>query len=473
MKINHDNIVITKDEPFANDQLDRGQYAEIYTNIVQTYTNGFVLSLNGAWGTGKTTFIKMWQQHLENNEFKTIYFNAWENDFESNPLVAIIAELGKITKGKSSDTYKSLVKKGAILSKSILPALIKALAAKYIDAEVIAEALGNVTEGITEIFKDEVEEYDKKKKGLLDFRKELEKYVQENTNKKPLVLFIDELDRCRPDYAVELLEKVKHLFSVPGIVFVLSIDKTQLENAVKGVYGSEHIDSKEYLRRFIDLEFALPISNDNKYCTYLYKYFDYDSFFKNKNRIKSQELKNDGDTFLATAKILFSTPPIALRQQEKIMAHARLALNSFEVNQYVIPHLFLFLLFAKDFFPKFYNQLKLRNVPPQDIIDEFKKIIPNLKSDDDHHSLFLYLEVYLIVLYNNYYAETSYRSTIVDDSDYNNPVLKIRSALDDSENGGRFLSVYKDVKRHINSAKLSFILNKIDLLDKILEPSVD
>ena len=65
---------------------------------------------------------------------------------------------------------------------------------------------------------------------------------------------IDELDRCNPHYSVLVLERIKHIFSVPGIVFILSVDKKQFGNAIRGYYGSDLIDANEYLRRFIDLD---------------------------------------------------------------------------------------------------------------------------------------------------------------------------------------------------------------------------
>lgn len=76
----HQDIHIEKKDPFANCKLDRGKYAHILSTVVNSDATGFVLAINGKWGTGKTTFVKMWKQLLENNGHKTIYFNAWEND---------------------------------------------------------------------------------------------------------------------------------------------------------------------------------------------------------------------------------------------------------------------------------------------------------------------------------------------------------------------------------------------------------
>ena len=79
------------------------------TEIVELYSDGFVLAINNEWGTGKTTFVKMWKQYLENNDFKTVYFNAWENDFDSNPLVAIMSELKPLINTKNKEVLSQLL----------------------------------------------------------------------------------------------------------------------------------------------------------------------------------------------------------------------------------------------------------------------------------------------------------------------------------------------------------------------------
>jgi hypothetical protein len=98
---------------------------------------------------------------------------------------------------------------------------------------------------------------------MMHFRRELTELVSVLRRKtvdkgsKPIVFVIDELDRCRPPFAVELLEKIKHLFSVDGLIFVLAIDRQQLSEAVRCLYG-QGLDADNYLRRFIDLEYRLP-----------------------------------------------------------------------------------------------------------------------------------------------------------------------------------------------------------------------
>ena len=111
MKIKHHEIEISKETPFANCKLEREPYARVLTEIVNTYADGFVLAINNEWGAGKTTFVKMWQQQLKNEGFQTIYFNAWENDFDNNPLVAIMSELETLTNESNKTIFIFLLEK--------------------------------------------------------------------------------------------------------------------------------------------------------------------------------------------------------------------------------------------------------------------------------------------------------------------------------------------------------------------------
>jgi len=119
MRIKHHEIIPTSKNPFAECKLEREPYARVLTDIVSAYGDGFVLAINNEWGTGKSTFVKMWQQHLKNEGFQTIYFNAWENDFDSNPLVALMSELETLTNAKNEKVFKSVIEKGAVLVKNI------------------------------------------------------------------------------------------------------------------------------------------------------------------------------------------------------------------------------------------------------------------------------------------------------------------------------------------------------------------
>ena len=90
LKLTEPEILV--DDIWADDALDRLKVAESLTNLVRDQANSFVISLNGHWGTGKTFFLKRWQQQLKQDGFQAIYFNAWEDDFCDDPLVAIIGQ---------------------------------------------------------------------------------------------------------------------------------------------------------------------------------------------------------------------------------------------------------------------------------------------------------------------------------------------------------------------------------------------
>jgi hypothetical protein len=468
MNIKHYEIEIEPENPFANCKLDRQKYSGVLTNIINSYPYGFVLALNNKWGTGKTTFVKMWEQDLKNNDFQTLYFNAWENDFENNPLTALMGELKTLTTKETEPVFKKTLKKASTLTKHIAPIIAKAIADRYIDTEGVKEAIIGVTKGLADVFENEVNEYEKKKKSISDFRKSLAEFIANTNEGKPLIFIIDELDRCRPNYAVSILEQIKHFFSVPNIVFILSIDKEQLGNAIKGVYGSDDIDAEEYLRRFIDLEYSIPEPETGLFYKYLYDYFKFDEFFQSAERSKYRELQSDKSNFLETCKLIFTNARIPLRQQEKIFAHSRLALRSFDWNSYVVPHVFLFLTFIKVTENEFYEKMKAKSLTIQELQERFLGLV-KIKINEDTERQLIWLEVYLVNAYNNYYQERYHRKPLYErDKETGENKLLITSIV---KKGAEqvFLNILESINRGRGegSLDLSHFTNRIDLLEGI------
>lgn len=466
MNIKHLDINIDESNPFLNCKLERKKYATVLTNIIKLYPHGFVLALNNKWGAGKTTFIKMWNQELINDGYKTIYFNAWENDFDNNPLTALMGELKTLCNKSSEPAFKKTLKNLSSLSKHILPTVAKAIADNYIKTDNIKDAIVHITEGISDIFENEVEEYQKKKKGISDFRQHLHDFIQKSTDGKPLIFIIDELDRCRPNYAVSILEQIKHFFSVPNIVFVLSIDKTQLGNAVKGVYGSAEIDADEYLRRFIDIEYTIPEPEKDKFYLYLYDYFEFDNFFNLKVRLSHSKTQDDRFRFLRTCKILFSSQILPLRIQEKIFAHARLALRSFTENNYVVPEFFIFLVFLKLKHNTIYEDMKSKRIEMSDLQKSIFDIF-NPFNNPNNLNEFIRIEAYLVTFYFNYTSD-GYEKLIIRDTSSNTEKLKYNSYF--SSNNDTLLSYIKDLSSgfsNFGDLDISFFTKKIDFVDDI------
>jgi len=349
------DIEVPETNPFENDALKREPFAQMMTHIVDMYGgNGCVLSLNGEWGTGKTTFIRMWKQKLDNEHYRTVYFNAWKYDYTDDPLMAIISELKAISKDEK--IFKSIASCAGKISWSVLTAVAKGIIVNKlgIQTDDIAEAIAKTVETIGQ---DQIKAFEDQKQTLDDFKKQLQKFVtQDESDKdkssysegcKPVVFFIDELDRCNPTYAVRTLEIVKHLFDVPNIVFVLSINKQQLSCAIQGYYRSSNMDAIGYLKRFIDIEIDLPECEMSDFCNYLYDYYGFKDFFENTER--KQYFQHNGETrsFVDAASKLCGHKHLSLRSVEKIFAQCRLSLTDFKANTYVVPDVFFYLCLLK------------------------------------------------------------------------------------------------------------------------------
>ena len=252
MKLRPSFPEIPADNPFAKCKLEREPFAKILTSVINCAEGGFTMALNGSWGTGKTTFVRMWQKYLEKSGYKTAYINAWEMDFATNPLVSILGEVGSLT-GKGRKEFKKIIK--------ALPKSVRLGAEGFISTYTGQGAIKNLFNR-HKSFDEDITSYCDQKEALQQFRSELQNFIEVNCGGKPLVFFIDELDRCRPDYAVEFLERIKHFFCVDNIIFLISIDKRHLAESVKGHYGSADIDTDEYLRRFFDIILMLVQSEN-------------------------------------------------------------------------------------------------------------------------------------------------------------------------------------------------------------------
>ena len=186
------------------------------------------------------------------------------------------------------------------------------------------------------------------------------------------VFFIDELDRCNPAYAVKVLERVKHLFDIPNIIFVLAVNKQQLGCAIQGYFGSSQMDADEYLRRFIDIEYTLPEPDMEKYCKMLYGKYEFGQFFHNNKRLGYFGNHNEAGVFTETASRILQHLHLNLREVDKIFAHTRLALASFDTNTYLLPDVFFLLCLWKVNDSAFYKKLRHHKLSVQDLLSEFE-----------------------------------------------------------------------------------------------------
>lgn len=242
-------IKIGEDNFSSHDWLNRAGMAHQLTELVDRYCNPLVIVLDGHWGSGKSYFLKLWvgEHKKQNGKANVIYFDAFKHDYLDEPLASLIIRLDEAV-GETGDTEE--IKK---LAMSLIVGIAKT-------------SLSTATAGISDaVFKEfeinnkslwEIEE--KRIQSMDEFKLALAKIAEKET----LVFIVDELDRCRPDYALKLIEIIKHFFEVPNVHFVLGANLKSLENSVKATYG-EGIDAGKYLQKFytITMQF-LPVTSN-------------------------------------------------------------------------------------------------------------------------------------------------------------------------------------------------------------------
>ena len=268
----------------TQDEFKRKPIAE---NIIRLLTSPIDLSpmvIDGGWGTGKTEFcqklIRLMQEQYSN--YQPVYIDAFRSDHSGEPLLALLAEIIKActpedTGEQPSEQRKNITKKVAKAAGFVMKTVAKAAVGHVLkqntddlveefqqimngnqDANSLAETVTDAAATIASHTIDATVE------ALLKEQIEAEKNLEtlkaclkELAAEKPIILFIDELDRCRPDYAVDMLEVIKHVFDVENVKVVLVTNTKQLRAAINHRYGME-VDAQKYLDKFLKYSFALP-----------------------------------------------------------------------------------------------------------------------------------------------------------------------------------------------------------------------
>jgi len=230
-----------KEEEFYNQSKCTG-----LIKVLSNLKKNKVVCIDGKWGTGKSYFCdKLIEQSSQGLE--CIKFNAFEHDHKENPLILLLAEFSKVV--SENDTEKERYIKA--VAKHSVP-----LIGKSLDFALSLASLKElpVVQGASDKLKLYLEErinnYLYAEESVQGIKYELNKVVSRSGDKK-IVVIIDELDRCRPSFALEIIEKIKHVFNVEGVHFILSMNKKQVLESVSHTYGIDS-NSESYLEKFID-----------------------------------------------------------------------------------------------------------------------------------------------------------------------------------------------------------------------------
>lgn len=241
----------------SRDYFGRNMYIRNLIKYISDSDEQTTFAISGDWGSGKTVFMHQFMTVVQNqdmidllgisdmsaNEYEIFYYNAWENELLQKPTISILSRLLETYYPYEEDKDK-LVK---ILTR------IGNIAVKLGTAGVLclddltnpSSDIANVTK-INETFIEAID------------------YILKRTDRKKVVIIIDELDRCKPTNVIQLLEEVKHFYSHNSLCFLFSADLKQLGHTIKKMYGYE-FDSDLYMQRFFDAIFTLNINNYEKY----------------------------------------------------------------------------------------------------------------------------------------------------------------------------------------------------------------
>ena len=352
------------DDPFQNDLLDRRGKAEVLTSLVSNIEGPCAMAVDAAWGAGKTTFLKMWAQHLRNAGFPVVIFNAWETDASGDSFVALTSEITQGLKEYSGNTLASKLDQVETFAKELLrkfgPGAIRALTGLIpVAGSEMGHALSNYAE---EAFGGYLET----KQSAAQFRsslQELANSLRESSGNKPTVVLIDELDRCRPSYAIELLETAKHIFGVDNVVFVLAVNREQLAHSVKILYGDE-FDAEGYLRRFFDIDFRLPSPDRTAYIKNTLTINGVYEFLKN-----SPDMFANNQVALNVLTMLLGRSNLTLRDISQALHRLNVVLSSLGNHEHVYFGTLAVLTALSSINPALYRQFVDGNISAEDAID--------------------------------------------------------------------------------------------------------
>lgn len=273
---------------FEGSAIDFFGYRDLMERLTQMYCKidgGSVSIIDGKWGSGKSTFAKAWRSYLSINNIPSVYFDAFQHDYNISPFDAIasvfIREAKELRK-ESEKPYKTFLnaaaKVGRTLAASTVKIGVKAATLGLIGSSEI-EDISDIRASFSDEMSDEAELFAKDVLERVSESSDRFSALKESLNalpalltpkpnlegaRQPMIVIIDELDRCRPDFSLGVLEILKHFFESDRIHFVLITRMSYLRNSINHLYGA-HSYSDEYLEKFYDFTINFGSNDSDNY----------------------------------------------------------------------------------------------------------------------------------------------------------------------------------------------------------------
>lgn len=274
-------ISTVSEEQSTLDVLDRGAFVEQLIDIANLLSDGrknSCYAINGEWGVGKSFVLDMFEKEAErqqsdttdNDRYMVFRYNCWAYDYYEEPIIAIVAALIDAIDAKERMIPAETRGKVKGILKALGASILNGLSDKA--TEFVKGKSGIDIAQIEQIVRDGFASADKEWEASHEFDpyfefkktlKGLRKVIGELTKEKTLLVIVDELDRCLPEYTIRVLERLHHVFDdVPNVQVILAVDKSQLEKVITNIYGNE-TQVERYLAKFVDFEITLTCGEVN------------------------------------------------------------------------------------------------------------------------------------------------------------------------------------------------------------------
>ncbi|CCU71299.1 KAP family P-loop NTPase fold protein [Thalassolituus oleivorans] len=307
----------------GRDEFFREQVADKVIKLLCSDIDVSPMVVDGYWGTGKTEFchklINKFKDEHEN--YRILYVDAFRADHADDALMTILAEVLSLI---PKDQKENFLQKAVPVIRFGIKALLKAGVSHVLreNADDVADELeehiqDTANAAIDATVRAMLKDHERAEQSLEALQATLRDIAKSN----PIVIFIDELDRCRPNYAVQVLEVIKHTFDVEGVSFVLVTNTLQLKAAVNHEYGAV-VDAQRYLDKFLKFRFELPnFIPSGGYSKYDVSDRHFDACIEQSDILKVSSLRQGRAPLNEFCKCLLKINKISLREIEAFVRY--------------------------------------------------------------------------------------------------------------------------------------------------------
>ena len=380
------------------DKLERGEFIEFVKGLIlnseqykrDNESDSYVIALDSAWGTGKSYFIDLLTQSATDDTLRIVKYNAWKNDYCENAFEPLIYDI--LTSDCLSFSMENEADAENVLKMISHIGKIGLAMGKQLLFSATKDKLGiDVEKAFAEVkstdnpFKNFLLRQSQELAEINNERESFEKFKQflaqstsylKDSNQK-LVVIIDELDRCKPTFAIQTLEVVKHLFDIENVVFLFAVDIQQLSHSISSVYG-QGFDSVGYLCRFFDYIAKMPEPNISNYILESISSIEAIGGMSDISIYHGDKQKRFYDILQVFFQQIYEVFDFSLRDMDTVIQSYKIMVNNFLFNHYNIKAhmIYIFFLSLKYKQPNLFNLIFINKSPNRNYTENeiFKRL---------------------------------------------------------------------------------------------------